>query len=65
MATRPILQARVITTSEHAQVLIAELSRYARQLFGEEVTYRTQTRHADRIGYVRVYLTATREEERL
>jgi hypothetical protein len=64
MATTPILQARITTTDTHAQALIAELTRHARQLLGDDVTYRTQTRHADRIGYVRVYLTATRKEDR-
>ncbi|MFC0528210.1 hypothetical protein [Phytohabitans kaempferiae] len=58
----PLLQARIITTPDHAQALIAELTRHARQLLGDNTTYRTQTRHADRTGYVRVYLTATRKE---
>jgi hypothetical protein len=59
----PILQVRVIAEPGHAQVLITELTDRARQLFGPDVTYRAQTRTARRIGYVRVYLTATRKEE--
>jgi hypothetical protein len=60
----PILQARVVAEPSHAQVLIAELTDRARQLLGPDVTYRAQTRTARRTGYVRVYLTATRKEER-
>jgi hypothetical protein len=62
MATTPILQARIITTPDHAQVLIAELTRHARRLLGDTATYRTQTRHADRIGHVSACLTVTRKE---
>lgn len=62
MATKPILQARIITTPHHAQALIAELTRHARQILGDDATYRTQTRPAQRTGHVRVYLTATRKE---
>ncbi|MEH1124451.1 hypothetical protein [Micromonospora sp. CPCC 206061] len=54
---RTILQARIIPTPDHAQVLIAELTRHAQQLLGDTATYRTQTRHADRVGYVSAYLT--------
>lgn len=64
MANTPLLQARITTTPDHAQALITELTRHARTLLGDDVNYRTQTRHADRIGYVRVYLTATRREDR-
>lgn len=62
---RTILQARIVTTDNDAQTLIAELERYARTLLGDDVIYRTQTRHGDRAGYSRVYLTATRNEDRL
>lgn len=65
MATTPLLQARIITTTDHAQALADHLTRHARNLFGDNATYRTQTRHADRIGYVRVYLTVTGKEGRL
>ena len=62
---RTILQVRIVTTDNHAQVLVTELEQHARTLFGDTATYRTQTRHGDRAGYSRVYLTATREEEPL
>ncbi|MFY1675057.1 hypothetical protein ACN27G_34825 [Plantactinospora sp. WMMB334] len=58
----PILQVRVIADPDHAQVLTTELAQRARQLLGPDVEYRTQTRSARRTGYVRVYLTATRQE---
>jgi hypothetical protein len=61
----PILQARVIAEPSHARILIAELADRARQLLGPDITYRAQTRTARRTGFVSVYLTATRKEERL
>ncbi|GAA4456150.1 hypothetical protein GCM10023170_050420 [Phytohabitans houttuyneae] len=65
MASKPLLQARVTTSTEHAEASLDTLTHLARRLLGDDVTCRTQTRHADRAGYVRVYLTVTREEERL
>ncbi len=61
----PVLQVRVIASDDNAAALVAEMERHARSVFGDDVTYRTQTRQARRVGYSRVYLTATREEERL
>jgi hypothetical protein len=58
----PIAQVRVIAATHHAQALIAELTERARALIGPQATYRTQTRPAQRIGYVRAYLTVTRKE---
>ena len=58
----PIAQIRVIAATHHAPALITDLAERARALIGPRATYRTQTRPAQRIGYVRVYLTVTRKE---
>lgn len=65
MAATPLLRARVTISAEHAKPSLDALTQLARQLLGDNVTCRTQTRRADRVGYVQVYLTVTREEERL
>lgn len=63
--TAPVFQVRVIAEPGHARTLMHHLTAGAKQLLGPDHEYRTQTRIARRSGYVRVYLTATRKEERL
>jgi hypothetical protein len=60
--TTPLLQVRVIGPAEHAQVLTVDLVHRAEALLGSGVQYRTHTRPARRIGYVRIYVTVTRKE---
>ena len=62
--TTPLLQIRVIGPADHAQVLTTDLVHRAEVLLGSGVQYRTHTRSARRIGYVRLYITATRKEVR-
>ena len=57
-----LCQIRVIGPANHAGDLLAALAEHAQQLFGDNATYRTQTRSAHRIGQVRAYLTITRKE---
>ncbi len=59
----PALQIRVIGPTDHAQVLIADITRLARKLLGPHHTYRTTTGTARRTGHIRVSLTATRKED--
>jgi len=59
----PIAHIRVIAATDHAQALIADITRRARAVLGENATYRTHTRPAHRIGHVRAYLTVTAGKE--
>lgn len=62
MATKPLLRVRIITTPDHAQALMDALTLHAREILGDNLTYRTQTRRADYADQVGVHLTATRKE---
>jgi hypothetical protein len=57
-----LIQIRVIGPSDHATRMLVQAAEHARRVFGTTATYRSQTRSARRIGYVRAYLTVTRKE---
>ena len=60
----PVLQVRAIGAATHVQVVLAAAAQTAAGVLGPNITTRTHTRSAGRIGYVRAYLTITRKETR-
>jgi hypothetical protein len=58
----PVLQVRAIGAAHHVQAVLAAAAQTAVGILGPNITTRTHTRSAGRIGYVRAYLTVTRKE---
>jgi hypothetical protein len=59
----PLCQIRVIAATDDATALLTRITEQARHLLGPDITCRTQTRSARRIGHVRAYVTISRKEE--
>ena len=58
----PVLQIRAIGAATHVQAVLTAAAQTAVTVLGPNITTRTHTRSAGRIGYVRAYLTITRKE---
>jgi hypothetical protein len=58
----PVLQVRAIGAATHVQAVLTAAAQTATTVLGPNITTRTHTRSAGRIGYVRAYLTITRKE---
>ena len=58
----PVLQVRAIGAAHHVQAVLTAAAQTAVTVLGPNITTRTHTRSAGRIGYVRAYLTITRKE---
>ena len=58
----PVLQVRAIGAAHHVQAVLTAAAQTAAAVLGPNITTRTHTRSAGRIGYVRAYLTITRKE---
>jgi hypothetical protein len=58
----PVLQVRAIGNAHHVQAVLTAAAQTAVTILGPNITTRTHTRSAGRIGYVRAYLTITRKE---
>ena len=58
----PVLQVRAIGAADHVQAVLTAAAHAATVTLGPNITTRTHTRSAGRIGYVRAYLTITRKE---
>jgi len=58
----PVLQVRAIGAAHHVHAVLAAAAQTAVTVLGPNITTRTHTRSAGRIGYVRAYLTITRKE---
>lgn len=59
----PVLQVRAIGATTHVQAILTAAELAAAAVLGPNITTRTHTRSAGRIGYVRAYLTITRRED--
>ena len=58
----PVLQVRAIGAANHVQAVLTAVAQAAAVTLGPNITTRTHTRSAGRIGYVPAYLTITRRE---
>ena len=58
----PVLQVRAIGAAHHVHAVLAAAAQTAVTVLGPNITTRTHTRSAGRIGYVRAYLTINRKE---
>jgi hypothetical protein len=58
----PVLQVRAIGAATHVEAVLTAAAQTAAAVLGPNITTRTHTRSAGRIGYVRAYLTITRKE---
>ena len=58
----PVLQVRAIGAAHHVQAVLTAAAQAAAVALGPNITTRTHTRSAGRIGYVRAYLTITRKD---
>ena len=58
----PVLQVRAIGAPTHVHAVLTATAHAAAVTLGPNITTRTHTRSAGRIGYVRAYLTITRKD---
>ena len=57
-----VLQVRAIGNAHHVRAVLTAAAQTATDVLGPNITTRTHTRSAGRIGYVRAYLTVTRKD---